>query len=338
MTRNLPIFIILASLFLGGAYFLLSPKLGKLPTYNGPVQQIRLGVSKSAPQLSTLIYMAESKGYFKENKLDVIIDIEPDSTASRKDVSSGKEDLATTSDFGFVGDSFLPNDLRILAAISNTKLIEIVGRRDRGIVKPADLKGKKVALTQKSYSEFFFGEFLTLNGLNPSDVTFVAKNLDKVQEAIVGGEVDAAVTNDPFAYDIRKALGENVVDLPTPLGRNNNLLLITNVQAIQSKPVEIEKFLAALIRAQEFVITNPEDAKRTLVEKFKLDPTYFKQTWPKNTFTVTLDQSLILQMEDEAVFSIKNGLTQEKKVPSYLDFIYSDALQKVRPEAVNILR
>jgi hypothetical protein len=35
---------------------------------------------------------------------------------------------------------------------------------------------------------------------------------------------------------------------------------------------------------------------------------------------------------------IKNKLTKEKTVPNFLDYIYEDALQALKPEAVNIIR
>ncbi len=42
-------------------------------------------------------------------------------------------------------------------------------------------------------------------------------------------------------------------------------------------------------------------------------------------------------MEDSARWAIKNKLTDAKKVPNYLDYIYTDALKAVMPEAVRIV-
>jgi len=35
---------------------------------------------------------------------------------------------------------------------------------------------------------------------------------------------------------------------------------------------------------------------------------------------------------------ISNGLTSEKNVPNFLNYIYDEALSKVKPEAVNIIK
>ncbi len=332
----------LASLFLFGVLILAlgvfwwQTRPERMLKYTGPVQDVRLGVSAAGQQLSALIYIADKKGYFTDNKLNVIFTVDANSTASRKNVSEGSEDLGTTSDFAFVGDSFTPTNLRILAVISNSRLIEIIGRKDKGITKDSNLKGKKVALTTKSSGEFFFGEFLAFNNLKLSDVTVVPSDFSKAQAAIIDGTVDAVVSNDPFAYQIKQKLGENAVQIPTQINRNNNLLLISNEKFVQEKPEAIERFLSALIQAEDFAKANPQESKKIIGDKFKFDQAFLDQNWPKNSFTVSLSQSLLLGMEDEARFMIANQLTDKTNVPNFNDFIYKDALRKVKLEAVTL--
>jgi NitT/TauT family transport system substrate-binding protein len=42
--------------------------------------------------------------------------------------------------------------------------------------------------------------------------------------------------------------------------------------------------------------------------------------------------------EDEARWMITNNLTRDKQVPDFLNYIYVDGLNAVKPEAVNIIR
>ena len=44
------------------------------------------------------------------------------------------------------------------------------------------------------------------------------------------------------------------------------------------------------------------------------------------------------QPQDEARWRIENKLTDQTMVPNYLDFIYIDALQAVKPEGVTLIR
>ena len=43
-------------------------------------------------------------------------------------------------------------------------------------------------------------------------------------------------------------------------------------------------------------------------------------------------------MEDEARWRIENNMTAATEIPSYLDYVYLDALEEVKPEAVTIIR
>ena len=60
--------------------------------------------------------------------------------------------------------------------------------------------------------------------------------------------------------------------------------------------------------------------------------------WSQNQYSLSLDQSLIVAMEDEARWMISNGLTTEKHVPDFLNYIYEDGLRAIKPETVTIVR
>ena len=62
------------------------------------------------------------------------------------------------------------------------------------------------------------------------------------------------------------------------------------------------------------------------------------EVWLNTNYRVSLDQALILALEDESRWAIKSGLIGEAKIPNYLNFIYFDGLESVKPKAVRILR
>jgi NitT/TauT family transport system substrate-binding protein len=43
-------------------------------------------------------------------------------------------------------------------------------------------------------------------------------------------------------------------------------------------------------------------------------------------------------MEDGARWRIKQGIAEAANVPNYLDYIYFDALEEVKPKAIGIIR
>jgi len=51
-----------------------------------------------------------------------------------------------------------------------------------------------------------------------------------------------------------------------------------------------------------------------------------------------LDQTMLISLEDIARWAIKEGLTGKNEVPNYLNFIYINTLEAIKPIAVTIIR
>jgi NitT/TauT family transport system substrate-binding protein len=60
--------------------------------------------------------------------------------------------------------------------------------------------------------------------------------------------------------------------------------------------------------------------------------------WKQNQFSLSLDQSLILAMQDESRWLISNNLTNATSIPNFQNYIYIGGLNSVKPQSVNIIR
>lgn len=76
--------------------------------------------------------------------------------------------------------------------------IGIIVPQDSPIRTIADLKGKKIAATQKTAAHYLLIRALTQGGLQLKDAKFVDLSPSKAQEAFVRGEVDAWAIWQPF--------------------------------------------------------------------------------------------------------------------------------------------
>ena len=121
--------------------------------YAGPIEKITLGVV--AVESSSLVYIADARGMFKDHGLDVTIIDFPDGVKASDDLLKSRLDVAVVSDFIFVTRSFKRNDLRIFASIFRGDTFEIIARKDRGITEPADLKCRRIGLTRGTVLDFF---------------------------------------------------------------------------------------------------------------------------------------------------------------------------------------
>ncbi len=95
--------------------------------------------------------------------------------------------------------------------------------------------------------------------------------------------------------------------------------------------------MKSLLEAEDYVKENPEESREFVRDRFDYESDYIEYSWPKQEFAVVLEQAMLITMRDQSRWAIKNNLTDATEVPNYLDYIYMDALEAVKPEAVGII-
>jgi len=306
------------------------------PQHTEPVKKITLAAY--AGDTAALIYIAKWQGYFADNGLDVTINDYTAGKLATDALLKGEADISTAAEFVFVSNSFNYPDLRILGTIATAEVMELVARKDSGIKKPEDLKGRKVGVTRKSAGEFYLGVFLTFNRLLIKDIEVVDLKPNEIIEAITNGNIDAALSWDPNIYNIKKRLKDNAVSWPAQGRQKFYFILIARESWLKSNPKAAEQFLRALVQAEQYVKVNEATAKKFIKDKFGLESDYTNYGWAKHHFAVQLPQALLLVMEGQARWRIKNQLTEKAPVPNYLDYLYSDGLESINPDAITVIR
>lgn len=307
---------------------------GRPEKYTGPVEKITLAAY--AGETGALVYVAEDQGYFEENGLEVTIKDYGSGKAAADALLAGEADISTSADFVFVSNSFDHADLRVLGTVATAEVKELVARKDKGITTTDDLIGKKIGVTKKSGGEFALGRFLIFNALSYEDVELVDLKPSEIVEAISNGDIDAAFSWDPNIYNIKKKLGDNAISWSE--GQYFYFVLITKEDWIENNPAAAERFMKSVLEAEDYIKDNPEEAKEFVKDRFDYESDYMDYSWPKQEFAVILEQAMLIAFEDQARWRIKNKLTEATEVPNYLDYIYLDALEKVKPEAIGIIR
>ncbi len=156
--------------------------------------------------------------------------------------------------------------------------------------------------------------------------------------ALVNGEVDAVSIWNPHAIQLQKELGGNGITMYGEGIYTETFNLVTMQDFVNDNPEVIKKVLRALINAEKFIKERPDESISIITSFIKMDRSQLIELWDIYNFEVTLDQSLLVTLEAEARWAIKNKLTDNTEVPNYLDYIYFDALEEVKPEAVGIIR
>ncbi len=302
--------------------------------YTGPVEKITLAAY--AGETGALVYINEYQGYYEENGLEVTIKDYKSGKEAADALIDGEADICTSAGFVFVSNSFDYANLRVLATVSTAEVKELVARKDKGITTTDDLLGKKIGVTKRSGGEFALGKFLIFNALSYKDVELVDLKPSEIIEAVVNGDIDAGFSWDPNAYNIKEELGDNAISWFG--GQDFYFVLITKEDWIKNNPAAAERFIISLLEAEDYIKDNSEEAKEFVKNRFNYESDYMDYSWPKQKFTVVIEQAMLISFEDQARWRIDNMLTESTRVPNYLNYIYMDALEKVKPEAVGIIR
>jgi ABC-type nitrate/sulfonate/bicarbonate transport system substrate-binding protein len=304
-------------------------------TYTGPVEKITVGVV--AIEGSSLVYIADALGMFKEHGLDVTVTDFPDGVKASDDLLKKRVDVAVVADFIFVTKSFQRNDLRIFGSIFRGDTFEVIARKDRGITKPADLRGRRIGLTKGTVLDFFMATFLSLHGIASGGAKLVDLRPSEITDAISSGSVDAVIAWEPYAKKIRDGLGANAVIWPGQSGQRYQFVLMAKEEFIKERPLAVERLLKALLEAERYCSEHTADAQNFIASRRGYDLALLQSVWKKCDFRVSLDQDLVILMEDEAKWAMRRRLTEKKEIPNYLYFIHWESLEKIKPEAVRII-
>ena len=333
--RNL-VFIAAGLAVLGGlSYWFWAAPFHPQGQKSGPLEKITLGVDHSG--LNALIWIAHQR-FDTANGLDMVVKTYPSGRDALKDLEAGRLDFACCADFVLVKEIMTgQTNLRCLSALASGEIDELIARRDRGISRPEDLRGKTIGVPRTTSAEFFLGGFLTLNHLALNEVSVIDINPFDLADNLAAGKVDAVLVWEPVTYEIVKKIGGNAVIWPAQVGQDVYWLLVAQEGYLKSKPLVAEKLLRALLQAADFMKKRPGEGWRIIAERMRVPLADLQAGKYLKKFELFLDQSLLLAMEDEARWLIRNRQTTENKMPNFLHYFRVEPLATVEPKAVRTI-
>lgn len=300
-------------------------------------QPLRLAASRSPLSLPVLV--AQDRGFFAEEGLEVQVADCIGGHRCLRQVLEGKADVATVGDLPIVFNSFERSDFVVLATIgSNREDTKLVTHRRAGIGRPEDLPGKRVGLVHGSSSHYFFDLFMLSAGVDPKSVQAVRLQPEELGPALLAGRIDAAAIWEPYAYEAMKSMPGQATVLPHPDRYVLTFNLVAARAMARTRDDSLVRLLRAVERAQRFITERPAQAQAILQQRLQLDPQFVEHAWPTLSFRLALDTSLLRTLEGEARWAEREGHVAGRRPSNFLDFVHRGPLLRVKPSAVAIGR
>ncbi len=217
------------------------------------------------------LYIARDKGYFREAGLNVELKSYAALSELSQDYAAGKMQGRANLNLDAVIEKLKGLDHQIVLAIDYSNGADGIAARS-DIQTLADVKGKRIGLEPNTLEEFFMAWALEQNGSSLKDSIVVAADPEKAPQLLKAGEVDVAVTYEPFLSQLLADGQFHTIysssDAPGLIAD----LLTFRTEFIQAYPETVEAFIRAYFRALRFWKEHPEEALAILSKELNDTP------------------------------------------------------------------
>ena len=225
-------------------------------------------------------FVALEKGFFDEEGVEVELITMDDPKVRMAALQAGRIDAAAAGldNILFFVKPDLP--LQYLLVLDDSKGGDgIIARTE--IETIADLKGKQVAYSEGSVSQYLLNVMLRRAGLGIDDIESVNMKVGDAGSAFVAGRLDAAVVWEPWLTRARDTdFGHVLMDTSTAPGLIMDVL-VARPDLIESRRDEFAAVVRAWYRAVDHLQSNPQESNEIMARGtggWLKDPDVFAET------------------------------------------------------------
>ena len=244
------------------------------PDVKKPLESVSVKLAMGGSK-GSILYLppvfAEQAGLFKDEAIDIELLEFQGGAQAQQALVSGQVDFATMAQEHAVKAKAEGVELVMLAIFWRYPTVAlVVDSKYKDQVKTAkDLKGMKIGITSPgSGSHKVLLSILSQAGLSPSDVEIIGTGMPGMPDALAKGQIQAAANYDPYVTKVVNN-GQAYLLVDTRTKKDTEALyggeypfvgLVTRRDVLESKPELVERVVAAVVRANMFITTNPAEA------------------------------------------------------------------------------
>jgi NitT/TauT family transport system substrate-binding protein len=283
------------------------------------------------PQISAAQIIAEKKGFFKEEGLNVTNKLMLNVPEIAPVVASGEAKITTANNYSL--PSWVANGVKIKNIAPTTNMggtQALILRKGEQITSAKDLEGKKMGMVPGSTQLVVFLNMSRALGVDPSKITQVPLQFADQFSALENGGIDIMACPEPWVTKT-VAAGHTLLAtgtksyLPGAEGDVDwcNMYATVAVQEdfMKQNPETLRRILRAMAKATDYINNNRADAIKILAQQFHLPEKDLEEIMKKNVYKFGVDDVYMSSTDKLAQFIYEQKLTKRLiKRDEYNDF------------------
>lgn len=285
------------------------------------------------------VFVARDKGYFSRQRLTLTVQSFTLGKQALQAVLDDKADLALVADVPFMFARADGQPIAVVATVFASRYtMALLGRRDRGISAPGDIAGKTLGTVKGTNAEYFLDKLLAIHAIPEAAIKIVELQPAQFEEALRSGRVDALTAWNPLLHRMQAEHGANATVLMESDMFVYRFVLVGKKQFLDAHPERVGRALAALADAVATIQEKPVETQALIARAIGLQAQQLASSFSASDFALSLDQSLLISLDEQTRWAMKRGLIPPGEVPNYLDAIDVRPLSLTQPAAIKLIR
>lgn len=295
------------------------------------------------PQVSGQQIIAEEKGFFKEEGLDVENKLMngPDENAPL--VASGEAKVCFGSIYNNISVAANGVKVKVIAPLANAAGTQaVVAGKNTVITSPKDLEGKKIGMTNGAGVLIAIRNMCAATGTDINKIQFVNLQASEQLASLDKGDIDAMAAWEPW---IGKAVAQGGKELFNGVksylpGAEGDVHWIDFYMTVQvqddfakKNPETVKKLLRALHKATDYINEHPEESAKIIAKRINVDEETCLRIIKKNQYSMKFDKQFMEGTDNMARFML--DMKNIAAVPAIKDYVDTTAMKELYPNDVS---
>lgn len=282
------------------------------------------------PQISAQQIIADKKGYFKEEGLNISNKFIQSGGDMSSLISGGSAQVSFESPYTDIALAANGVGIKIVAPmvnIGNTQAV--VAGKNANIVNGKDLEDKKVGIPAGAGVMIAIRNMCNELNVDINKIQFVTLSPSDAIAALEKGDIDAMACWEPWISNAQNNGGKLLFSglksyLGDKQGDVNWMNFYTTMQVsdtfLKEHPEEVKAMLRALKKATDFINENPDEAAEIIAKEINLDATQVKKIMSQNQYQMLYDDKFVNSCDEIANFMKEtNNISSKPDFGKYAD-------------------